>query len=209
MKNPLSWLRRDPKTGRFLPNPELPDDVKERIRSLYLQGYSMTKISEMTGYKYHVIWKTIQPLRSKVPRRVNLRSRTIEIPKDRETLAYLAGLFDGEGSVTAKIRQHPKTGSYLASVVSITNSDYRLMEWLKRTLKGGRIHKVRHSDKNPLKPTKPCYRWEIARVLDVLPFLEAIQPYLIVKREKVESAIMLIKKYIRETRPYLWRELNA
>jgi len=96
-----------------------------------------------------------------------------------EEIAYIAGLFDGEGSIyiTKGKKQYFLT-------VSITNTDLYVLEFIKNLLYIGKISKS--PDKN-MKHHK-VYRLRLYSN-DAKNFLEIVLPYLRVKTEQAKLAI--------------------
>lgn len=99
-------------------------------------------------------------------------------------LAYLAGFFDGEGSVyinRAKPNQSRGTAYHLE--ISFTNCDRQPLE-LAMQLFGGKLSSTNDSRPN----SKPVYRVRI-RSRKASAALAAMLPYLRVKRERADLAI--------------------
>lgn len=102
-------------------------------------------------------------------------------------LAYLAGIIDGEGTIL-----HQAAGrSTPIWTVKFNMTDRPLVEWVHSF--GGTFN-VRP----PAKPGhKEQYAWAVNRQLDVLTFLEAILPYLRVKRARAEEALADLRSVVR------------
>ena len=96
----------------------------------------------------------------------------------------MAGLLDGEGNIARQ-----KSGAWR---VEIGMTDQRVVEWL--TSHGGTF-----SIRMPSGNRKHLYLWRLLRQMDVLRFLEAVKPYLMVKNAVVDEAIFDIQK--RAARP--------
>lgn len=95
---------------------------------------------------------------------------------EKETLAYLAGFFDGEGSITIVVR---------SLRVNIAQVNPRPLMMLRNRF-GGQIAFVKRSDKNP--------RHRDIHVLNITSYLAAemlrqLRPYLIVKADQADLAI--------------------
>ena len=154
---------------------------------MYYEGYSVKQIAEVVNLGQTTIKKMLKKLGVKT-RRGGTRGRTIHIPKDPAILGYIAGLFDGDGGareVTPKLRR----GRVWGLEVYIDNTNYDVMKWLVKTLKSGRVFKVKRKDKNP--KWKDAYRFQLASMVDCYFFLKSIYPYLIIKKELVGK---LLKK---------------
>lgn len=106
-------------------------------------------------------------------------------------LAYIAGFFDGEGSIS--IFQE-KTGRYrLARIgVYVVNTDFRPIKMLKEKF-GGHYREVQ-------RPGKKKYAvWSVSCV-KASEFLKAILPFLIIKKERACLAIEIQELHSRSTR---------
>ena len=90
------------------------------------------------------------------------------------TLAYLAGLVDGEGSIS--IKYNKKTKVYSATIaVGMTQKEG--LDLLVETF-GGKLREDLTSNRK-----STMYRWQLTSKPDVTRVLEALLPYLRVKKE--------------------------
>ena len=87
---------------------------------------------------------------------------------DRETLAWLAGLFEGEGTITLIARRD----SFTHLLVSVTSTDFEVVERFNAVWPVRRLHR-----KAGTATAKPAWVWRMtsmkaaAFVTDILPFL--------------------------------------
>jgi len=103
-------------------------------------------------------------------------------------LAWAAGFFDGEGSVSIPL-VHPKTRgkAYRQMQLQVTCTNTypqalkRFQEWF-----GGRVTTVHRGAKDH--PRKPCYKWAM-EANGAASFLNAVRPYLKVKHEQADLAL--------------------
>ncbi|MFA5271690.1 MAG: LAGLIDADG family homing endonuclease [Candidatus Omnitrophota bacterium] len=106
---------------------------------------------------------------------------------DEVTKAYLAGIVDGEGTVTLSRHHKHETP---APLVSISNTSLKLLIWIRRKCGGiitsKKISKLHHTQ---------SYVWRL-RQNSALCFLNEIKKYLIVKKEQAE---LITKEYKRVT----------
>lgn len=87
-------------------------------------------------------------------------------PKD---LSYIAGFFDGEGSVYTVT----KSNGIRYARIGISQADESILKWIQATLGWGRI-----TLKTTKKPNhKPCWSLTISKVEEVKSFIEVIRPY--------------------------------
>ena len=114
------------------------------------------------------------------------RKPPIRIPGDIATLAYLAGIVDGEGHIGSSVAVAKRSLNESRNVrVVVINTDLRLIEWLEQTLGGSRGTLSRTSPR-----WKTSYRWCVyGHNADRL--LRAVLPFLLLKREQAELAIAL------------------
>lgn len=96
-----------------------------------------------------------------------------------EVDAWLAGLIDGEGSIMLVRR---KSGHW-RPVVSIANTDLRLMEALQERIGGGRVYMHRLQPQHNHKRTSYTWRMTSAEMRIWLP---RAMPWLVCKREQAE-----------------------
>ena len=96
---------------------------------------------------------------------------------DEVEKAYLAGLVDGEGTVT--LMKHHRNETPTPNV-AIANNNLELLEWV-RAKAGGMIV----SKKRRLPHHRDSYVW-VVRQDRAIRFLDEIKQYLIVKRQQAE-----------------------
>jgi hypothetical protein len=103
-----------------------------------------------------------------------------------EEIAYTAGLFDGEGSISL-VRQ--KNNRSHSPQVAVASTDYEVLDWLQKRFGGSIVtkqpYKINHS---------VSYDW---RLTDrrALNFLQLIRPYLVIER-KIRRVDLLLNDYI-------------
>jgi len=97
-------------------------------------------------------------------------------------LAYIAGLFDGEGSICiakAKPRGGRKSPHYTLAI-NITNTNMEVLEWTQ-SLFGGSINRKEGVN-------KPCFSWYCS-ALKAEHFLMSILPFLKIKKGRAKIAL--------------------
>lgn len=102
-------------------------------------------------------------------------------------LAYIAGLFDGEGSCsfsggltrTFRLKKTP------IPAISISNTHLGALEFVKNRTGTGHLNPNKHQLPN----RKQVYAWYLHSYEPVYYFLKAIMPYLIIKRDKAELMV--------------------
>ena len=107
--------------------------------------------------------------------------------------AYLAGLFDGEGTFTITTLKTAKYPKYYFVEVYLTNTNKGIMDWLS-TILDGKACITRHSDKG--KNWKDVYKFNV-HAKDKEVFIKKIYLYLRIKKEQARLALELLSM-IRE-----------
>lgn len=108
----------------------------------------------------------------------------------RETdLAYLAGIIDGEGTISASIG---KTSNGLNKYLCVFNTNFALISWIMSRF-GGTLHSRTRSDKWK---TEHQIKWSPK---DACIILELVLPYLVIKKEQAEILLILHKEPLTNT----------
>lgn len=111
-------------------------------------------------------------------------------------LAYIAGIFDGEGCIG--YYRTSKTGTpYYHALVNITMTEGMLVNKLPELFGFGKvsIHKAK-----PDQNRRTAYQWQVGHKKQVQKFLESIRPYLVGKADQADVVLDLFKdeeKYVR------------
>jgi len=93
--------------------------------------------------------------------------------------AYAAGIIDGEGCITGSYLYKVSRGVYQTSYqVSVANKSRELLYWLKRHF-GGKVYTQ----------GSRILKWELFRLSEIRSFLQAILPYLIIKKKQAELMV--------------------
>jgi len=101
-------------------------------------------------------------------------------------VAYAAGILDGEGCICItkqRSDRHHKRGYEMKLLVSIGNTDFSLLEWLRARF-GGSIYSYSKSGNG----RKPIGQWHLDS-RKAIPFLKAVLPYLVIKQAQAELAL--------------------
>lgn len=125
--------------------------------------------------------------------------------KDK-TFAYLAGIMDGEGTLTVMRKKYnpaqfakdiargkrsvyPKCATYSYYVsITVKNTDLRLIRWLQARFGGSYF-----PDKNRKANWKISYRWQLFGRENQERFLLGILPYVILKEEQAKILLEFIR----------------
>jgi len=114
-----------------------------------------------------------------------LKTKPIEKEIDSVEWAYLAGFYDGEGTVTAT-RQSRKNRWYYQLRFVINNTNYLLLEKLQKRF-GGSVHSISKIKNRP--NWKRSYAWYATSKETCLPIFYGMLPYLRYKNEEINLAI--------------------
>jgi hypothetical protein len=110
-------------------------------------------------------------------------------PLDPETAGYIAGLIDGEGTITLT-RLHRNERRRL--VVSISNNELQLLHFVKDTVGAGRITRKRtYSPRHA-----PSFTFQLSS-RQALELLRQVAPFL--KSYKAARARLALDEYVRLT----------
>lgn len=106
--------------------------------------------------------------------------------------AYLAGLIDGDGSIILSLYHYPRGAigihSQISCAISVRSANKEFAEEVMCMLGGRRIKEV---DEN-------YYEVIISRQADILQLVEALLPYLRLKRKQAEIMIEFCKERLRD-----------
>ncbi len=110
-------------------------------------------------------------------------------PLHSEDTAYIAGLIDGEGTITLT-RKHRNENRQLA--ITISNTERELLDYILRTIGAGKI-----TNKRITRPQHtPSFTYAIYN-RQALNLLSEIHPYL--RTYKRRRAALILRDYIRLT----------
>ncbi len=120
-------------------------------------------------------------------------------------IIWLAGFIDGEGAISvcrATIRREKREINPIHTVaVDICNTNYEVLKKIKKELGAGKIQA--YSPKNRLKKGKTVYHWRATR-RQVLPLLQAVYPYLVLKKEQAYLTIRLQQHIMEYSKNKPW-----
>ena len=101
-------------------------------------------------------------------------------------LAYAAGLFDGEGSISLVRQNNNRSHS---PQVAVASNDFEVLAWLQKRFGGSIV------TKQPRKSTRSVsYDWRLTDCR-ALTFLNLIRPYLVIER-KIRRIDLLLNDYV-------------
>jgi intein-encoded DNA endonuclease-like protein len=107
--------------------------------------------------------------------------------------AYVAGFFDGEGNVSIHRKSIGKLRDYEGIEVSISNTRIEPLVFIQDNFKFGKISLNPRGKVFP--NSKDVYRWRIGAKREIKCFLEAVSPYVIVKRKQLSYCLDWLKSH--------------
>jgi len=119
----------------------------------------------------------------------------VHIPKEEWKLGYLAGLLDGEGSIVIK-RDHIHDKPTPRAQIAVYNTDSRILEWIRKEFGGGTL--VSPNRRNPNPEHSRSYQLSYSAFKEVKTILEAIFPYLLIKKGKANEALNLCNRKLEQ-----------
>jgi len=173
---------------------ELAPAIENQIVQMYKDGLTMDDVGRSLKIKASRVDKVVARVlrKHKIPiRKRGTSKKTIKIPNNPVFLAYLAGLWDGEGSIAiyqAKSGKHKCWRTYF----TIANTDFQTLKWIRDVLGCGYVVINAYSEKT----NKSYYQLQIGNKLNVLYLLKAILPYVKIKKDKVVKAIGKIEQIL-------------
>lgn len=103
--------------------------------------------------------------------------------------AYIAGLFDGEGSIYCRATRADKKPHPVLRVV-VSNTFRPVLDWIQCVLKHGKIHGYPHPNRHT------CYDLILCDC-NAERFLHTVMPYIRIKRDRAELALAM-RRTIRQ-----------
>lgn len=101
--------------------------------------------------------------------------------------AYLAGCIDCDGSISIEVGKQKSTKMNIVSV----NKSY--LELIKDIASCGHIYRTSKLRSIGKYIAKEAFEWHVSSKKYLLPLLESIYPYMLLKKDKVLSAIKILK----------------
>lgn len=158
--------------------PKLTDGQFEAIYQRAKRGEPIKKLAQEVGI-------CTTALSRRLKRRygftsTGLRCSQLSLPADPTVLGYIAGLMDGEGYI--------RTLSDSRCYISIGVTNEPVIRWLGAF--GGKVYRYE-------RPAgyQTVFTWRVHRQRDSAALLQAVLPYLIVKRERAQGALAEMERH--------------
>jgi len=170
--------------------------TKQEIQILKENAGKMTarEIGSLLGKsRWSVLWKA-KELGISLQRRISLPKLALSEAEK----GYLAGIIDGEGTITISEVRSRKEHEYRPEII-ITNTSDKLINHIINLLKksGLDYFYVPNKQNKKLKRRKPLREVRITSHARVLAFLQMLLPYLILKRRQADIVINFIRSRIK------------
>ena len=117
----------------------------------------------------------------------NVRKVSDGIIRDVARDSYMAGIIDGEGSMSIGLykikRKDGSINNGFTIKIYVTTTDIALIDWLQDNF-GGKVYD-KLNDIGHL-GTKICYRWQSLSKKEMRWIIDLIEPYLIIKKKQAQ-----------------------
>lgn len=105
-----------------------------------------------------------------------------DVELDELELAYLAGFFDGEGTITIHHRNAETKQNWYRVCASVSSTNKEMPCWFKELFGGSVSTQLRGENR------KDIYTWQVTS-LAAVRFIEVIKPHLRMKSQQAEIAL--------------------
>ena len=103
-------------------------------------------------------------------------------------LAYIAGLFDGDGAIMALIEKHSekKFGFRVRVILKVTQKNPEVLYWIQKTTKLGNVVSNRTTNE-----------WILRNQTEILRFLKNMVRFVRIKKKQIVIAIEILQKPVK------------
>ena len=120
--------------------------------------------------------------------------------KNEIKLAYLAGIIDGEGSISISDNRKTQKKMHFTTQLSITSTDEILLKWITTNF-GGKYSS--YTPKQLAKNTrKNAYKWQVSGKM-LATLLNSVLPYLVIKTREAEVMIEMRSTFHKDCKLYV------
>jgi hypothetical protein len=99
------------------------------------------------------------------------------------TLAYLAGIIDGEGCFKATAHKHRNGSTNMQILMAVSNTSWELMVWLQSTFGGKVVVRKKHATH-----LRQQWAWHLYAT-DLVRLLPDLLPFMVIKRTQAELTL--------------------
>ena len=130
--------------------------------------------------------------------------------ENEEFWAWLAGFWEGEGSLTMHVDRSGKRS--VRPLLTVSQADRRPLDYIYERLKVGNVNLyIKKGTQNyikeenrVIKARKDCWIWEVESKRAVLEILEHMLPHLRFKADKVRHAISVLQDELKKVQWSKW-----
>ena len=103
-------------------------------------------------------------------------------------LAYIAGLFDGDGAIMALIEKHSdmKFGFRVRVILKVTQKNPEVLYWIQKTIQLGKVV-----------PNRTTNEWILKNQIEILEFLKQMVRFVRIKKKQITIAIEILQKPVK------------
>lgn len=162
--------------------------TEEQSKKL-LNSYERVSIKELallTGHSRGAVAGKMRELGLK--KKIGNIVRFKEVNLTERDMAYIAGLVDGEGTVTIRKATGRKGAVEYHPYIRISNTSKELMDWLEQKLNFPNVYIA----KQKTRAGTPMYIFNI-RGMSFYKFFRELEPYLIIKRRRMRVMLLWIE----------------
>jgi len=126
-----------------------------------------------------------------------MRIFTIKSNNSDIVLAYMAGIIDGEGSITITDCTKKQSRTFFTTSLGISTTDKVLIDWVVD--KFGGWNSSYTPKQTPKNSRKKVYRWQITgENLETL--LKLVYPYIVIKKQEIEIMLAMRKTFTKSSK---------
>jgi len=103
-------------------------------------------------------------------------------------LGWIAGIIDGEGSVTLRVQA--MHNNFIGADIDVGMTDELTVRTLCEITGAGSVYLM----SNPRKERRQIYRWHITSFVEVAMFLRKVSPYMLTKRRNAEIVLRVCER---------------
>lgn len=111
----------------------------------------------------------------------------------REELAYLAGIIDGEGSIRMQKTIFKSQNPKYMPMISVVNTNIEVVEMVSKLLNNSRVFE--HNSKGIIIGHKVCFKTQKTGLKSLLEPLNKLLPFLRIKKRQAELLLEYINGY--------------
>ena len=157
--------------------------ARSMLKKFYEDGLTIPQLADEFGVSRSTVRSNIlrEPGVGKKLGRFR-RLQKVFPPVSPTDCAYLAAMIDGEGCIHSSPGKNRRIWH-----LTITNTSEDLRRWLERI--GGQTYFAKLDGDAKVISKKQCFAWKVTASWDLYRILEAVHPYLIIKKARAQEAM--------------------